>query len=800
MIHKFERLTSVGKFRDYQAAGPVSFTKLTLIYADNGSGKTTLAAILRSLTENRPELVRRRISTAHTTPQIVQIIQRDPATNADTHHTLRTTGWSNPFPNIEIFDIEFVNENIYSGFDFTEDHKRQLHHFVVGAQGVAIKRQIETNKTAKTVSRQNQETIIAQIVQSVGNGLTAEMIYPFIAIPATQAVNIDARILAAQTSLAGARANAAIQRLQFLSEIAGINIPVDFAAIITDLQSTTQTIQDLALKTIFDDHCQDLNTHGIHNTDGWLRTGFDYLKNVGQQADGNTSCPFCTQPIGNNIDVIRAYALRFNDEFNNLISRLQGHITTLRGINIDAVAQALNNFDTTNSERIRGWSTHLPNTVVPPTFNIISNLAGLKVEFTALIGLLETKIQNPSASIVVTAATTLQATLASIQSNIIIYNRAVQTYNSAINAFKGSIKTEAVALNELNLANRIKKRFETATDTLCSQLATERQNLRTLEQDYTRLSQQEEAAAATFFASYSTRINHYLRDIFRTPFLIDSVAHVPPQGRATHSKINYKLTLNGSDISFDPGQPLSAKDCLSEGDKSTLALAFFMAKLDIDPNIADKVIVFDDPLSSFDNNRRLYTVQLLKDLLPTVRQLVVMSHNEFFLAEIYKDADRGLRKALRIAEDFRNNTSKIELLDLDKMVENEHFKHLNELDDFLTNSDITKKERVLGLMRNVLEAHIRFKFYRQTSGISENQRTFGRLIDELVTQAVVFRDNANNATIIAKLRLINSVSCKPHHGEPVPNYATLGVDPSTITVRALADLVTDTLNLLDNQL
>ena len=152
MIHKFERLASVGKFRDYQSAGPTSFNKLTLIYADNGSGKTTLAAILRSLSENLPDIVRRRISTAHTIPQTVQIIQRDPVTNVDTHHTLRTTGWSNPFPNIEIFDIEFVNDNIYSGFDFTEDHKRQLHHFVVGAQGVAIKRQIESNKLAKELS------------------------------------------------------------------------------------------------------------------------------------------------------------------------------------------------------------------------------------------------------------------------------------------------------------------------------------------------------------------------------------------------------------------------------------------------------------------------------------------------------------------------------------------------------------------------------------------------------------------------------------------------------------------------
>ena len=46
MIHKVERLISIGKFRNYQAAGQVNFHKLTLLYGDNGGGKTTLTIIL----------------------------------------------------------------------------------------------------------------------------------------------------------------------------------------------------------------------------------------------------------------------------------------------------------------------------------------------------------------------------------------------------------------------------------------------------------------------------------------------------------------------------------------------------------------------------------------------------------------------------------------------------------------------------------------------------------------------------------------------------------------------------------
>ena len=48
-IHKIEKLTSIGKFRNYLATGTVNFEKLTLIYGNNGSGKTTLTSIFRSL-------------------------------------------------------------------------------------------------------------------------------------------------------------------------------------------------------------------------------------------------------------------------------------------------------------------------------------------------------------------------------------------------------------------------------------------------------------------------------------------------------------------------------------------------------------------------------------------------------------------------------------------------------------------------------------------------------------------------------------------------------------------------------
>lgn len=801
MLQKIENITSTGKFRNYQASGDVAFRKLTLIYGDNGSGKTTLTDILRSLSLNKPEIIRSRNSTNSTSPQSAQIIQRDTSGN-DSYHTFGTNGWSAILSNIEIFDIHFVNENIYSGFDFNDGHKKSLHQFVIGAQNITVRQQIEENKNDKAISRQNQTAFETQLIEQVNNNLTTRLITEFLNIDEAQANNIDQLISAAETMLTSAKANSIIQTLQPLSNLNEINTDIDFPSINNDLQATSQTIQDDVLQRIFENHCEDLSNNSIESPENWLKIGYKYMENK-QKQNGETSsliCPFCKQPIDSNIDIIKSYTIRFNDEFNALVNRLQNYLNSLQNFNIDLILQYLNNIKQNNLHHINSWSTYLSNDIQAPTFNIIENENTLKEQFQLLIEAVKQKIQNPSNALNADAVNIFKNSLDTMNSNIVAYNQNVTNYNNVISTFRREIQTEAQAQAEVDRLKRIKKRFEPDIVAICNQLINERQNLRTLERTYTQLVQQQQTEATTFLNNYKDRINYYLDDVFKTLFKIDNVLHIPPRGRVTQSKINYTLTIDDQEISFLPDQQNSAKSCLSEGDKSTIALAFFLSKLDIDPNINDKIIIFDDPLSSFDSNRRLYTVQLIKNLLPNIEQIIVLSHNEFFLYELSKGIAAGEKKVLRITENFLAKESFIEPLTLENLVENDYFKNIKELENFLINADINKKDHVLGLMRNVLEAHIRFKFYRQTSNLPPNNRTLGRLISTLDTAGVIFRDNLHRTDILSQLRLINGISCKPHHGEPMPDYTVLGVNPNTIGVSELANFVSDTLNLIDSKL
>lgn len=56
MLERIHQIIGMGLFKDTRPAG-MTFKKMTLIYADNGRGKSTLASIMRSYTENQPEIV-----------------------------------------------------------------------------------------------------------------------------------------------------------------------------------------------------------------------------------------------------------------------------------------------------------------------------------------------------------------------------------------------------------------------------------------------------------------------------------------------------------------------------------------------------------------------------------------------------------------------------------------------------------------------------------------------------------------------------------------------------------------------
>ncbi|MDQ2083833.1 AAA family ATPase [Xanthobacteraceae bacterium Astr-EGSB] len=76
----------------------------------------------------------------------------------------------------------------------------------------------------------------------------------------------------------------------------------------------------------------------------------------------------------------------------------------------------------------------------------------------------------------------------------------------------------------------------------------------------------------------------------------------------------------------------------SEGEKSAIALCYFLSTLEANGrNAKDLIVVVDDPISSLDTKAMNYACALIRGRLSNVAQLFVMTHNQHCMNEFKKD-------------------------------------------------------------------------------------------------------------------------------------------------------------------
>ena len=207
------------------------------------------------------------------------------------------------------------------------------------------------------------------------------------------------------------------------------------------------------------------------------------------------------------------------------------------------------------------------------------------------------------------------------------------------------------------------------------------------------------------------------------------------------------------------------KNCLSDGEKTALAFAYFLSKFENEINtsekVKDSVVVIDDPISSLDDNRLYSTAHLIWRNFEEVKQLIVLSHNFLFL-KFFNSFYCGKANCL-----FLEGEQIIDLPDELKNFETPYFYMLKTIFDFLNqnNQNVTYNEakRYLpNFIRRVLETFLSFKFSR-TVNKSGGYRSPGlNEFDENI-------DNTNMADKIKKelkekIAEINRIADAHSHG------------------------------------
>jgi wobble nucleotide-excising tRNase len=205
---------------------------------------------------------------------------------------------------------------------------------------------------------------------------------------------------------------------------------------------------------------------------------------------------------------------------------------------------------------------------------------------------------------------------------------------------------------------------------------------------------------------------------------------------------------------------------------ATLALAFFLAHLERDKELARKIVVFDDPLNSQDTFRRRQTVHEIMKVAGQCAQVIVLSHDATFLKQVWDKAPAAERISLTIA-DHRAQGSKLMPIDLEKACQGRTATDIDDLQTYLTTGagnllDIIRKMRV------VLETYCCTTY---PTCFQAGQDWLGDIVRKT-------REGGATHPMLAhydELGQINDYTSQYHHGEDVADVTPDQIDPTELT-------------------
>ncbi len=687
MLKEINLIRNIGCFDSFSDLSDLK--KLVLIYAENGRGKTTLSAILSSLANNDANILmgRKRLGASND-PHIILNIE-----GVNGNAILQDGSWNHCFDEIFIYDDEFVTQNVYSGLEITANHRQSLHEVILGHGGVSLARRVD--ELAQKISECNLKIrqTSNQIPYDKRFGLDIDT---FCKLPTIENIG---HVIKEKQKEYDAIAQAGIISQKPLFSI--ISFPI----------INILTLEDILLRELSDVNetaVQKVREHFSligNQAEEWVSGGMKRIINEGTESE---KCPFCGQNIGG-VDLIDVYRAYFGEAYKKLnqdiASQITQYTTNFSGDQLSSKQEDVNEL----IDLHRFWKQF----VELPEINIewADISATWQEARDEILSSLRAKKSSPLNPVNLTVDGKEK-----IEKYISIISRVQEQIKSLINLNNKitKIKTSADSGNlqnvrtELNKIKATQSRYSDELKDLCNQYPSETVQKTDLE------GQKETARLAldnhrqTVFPQYHTSLNTQL-ELFGADFRIGELQSSNAAGLPSttyHLIINdHVVPLASQDNTFSLP---CLKNTLSAGDRNTLALAFFFASLENEPNLNNSIIVLDDPISSLDNGRTITTVQNIRNLVSSSKQVIVLCHLRAFLCDIWEHSDKGNTTALKMLRG-PNNTSSIALWDATSDALTEYDKRHKALRDYV-NEDTQNKRYIAQYLRPVMEKYLRITF------------------------------------------------------------------------------------------
>ncbi|MCF9169973.1 AAA family ATPase [Vibrio parahaemolyticus] len=739
MLRRIRKIEGIGSYHSARA-GDTQFSNVNIIYGENRNGKSTLCDIFYSLASNNPDLIkdRKEIPKEGTAANAMKVeLQFDNAPIC----VFANETWTPGLPadcELHIFDQNFIHRNVMSGTVSNRENSENISNFILGEENTELFEALKTEKEALSTTKTNLKTAKTSLETS---GIADVATYVVSELPLETIEELNAAIDASiteQESLTVQIGN--VTQSKARNNLKKISTTFDITAASNEINVCLTTSMEEAhtdAKALVQEHIEHLKER--QGFKGWATSGLAHL---------NEDCPFCGQKLeGDSLALINSYKVAFNEAFANFIRDTKANATQL--LTKQLISIDLKTINQLHEENKRTIELYPEQAVAEQTAELTplvddmyeavkSSIEQLKEKHnelkTQVFELLNVKIGTAYNPVEAIDFSPLQSAIDSFNEAKEAYNVVIESVNKKLIEFKDNLNSEALTTAKTT-ENAKQKALEKKKlrHTLEEQCLTYRNLSNQVEQDqktYNNNKATLEASQDDFLDNYFDEINQLFRSLGSRNFNISRKQN--NGGR----KIVYDLevSFNGTTI------PRHRMNCLfSESDRRALALCIYLAKINklSAEDKAKAILVMDDPVTSFDNERISSILNKLYEISPSIKQLFITTHYRGMAATaIKKFSNTSALKIVKVA-----NGSDFDATTEAEMTATEHDDAYNEITAFINNE--VQDNKIL-ILRPFLETELRHRYKDQLKTNGATLKTdFSVCINILKDKNIISESIAN---------------------------------------------------------
>ena len=595
MFKKISRLRHFGIFRDFSWGNdPPELSRFNLIYGWNGSGKTTLSRVFAACEK-------RTIDFRQYPKKGEFEIKYDKALSIDNSNVQSTT------EQVRVFNRDFIEENV--SFDKENSSKPIVY---IGKISVTSKDKLNAlkNKIPLLSERQNSAVSVREALEGKRDGfmkssaLTVKNTLGEFSVPdkyrSYNKRRVEEKI--AEIGIGNFRTlsdedfrnkrdfikgECPKRAQEFAESRFAFSYSLSSLGNFSDLcDHISGTLGREVVADVIDrfKHDEKLNQ--------WAQRGFELHREKKEQS----KCLFCQNELSDGF--LESLSRHFSNDYENLQSSINSLIEGLKRLQLNKIE---GNSDHIYADLRSGYESHRGD-----LNRIVDAFDAWKDK---VIRRLKEKSDSPLSSMKPLEAS--EDFFIAYNEKIRQMNDVIYDHNAKVASHEQNVQNAKAELEKHLIADAAKAQsFSKTENDYQESVATEDEARRTFEKNDREIKSLEDELSSVHGAIKD--INGYLKGFF--------------------GMMEIYLEMDEAENGYIIKRDDNIADNISEGEKSAIAFAYFIAKThEAEFDISKGTIVIDDPISIFDSNFVYYCASLVRDNFENAKQLIISTHHlDFF--------------------------------------------------------------------------------------------------------------------------------------------------------------------------